>query len=151
MKYPKRNTKLWSYLNQNGFLESNNEIDIQNAIKQYYRDYDRELKKRKRSIEKREFSISFPKHRMNHILKRSRDYNTTVVDYLKLLVEGDLSKASPLKFTVMYKEILQLLRHYKNAIDTIESKENNRWFGNNNFQALHKILSSIKDKIDINK
>lgn len=151
MKYPKRNTKLWIYLYQSGILDSNDEAVIQQAIKDYYKKYDRELKKRIRKVEKRNFSISFPTSQINHIRKRAKEYNVTIVDYIKLLVIADISKSSPLEHTLAYKEILQLLQHYKNSIDIIEAKETNKWFGASNYDELKKLLLHIAEIVEIKK
>lgn len=151
MKYPKRNTKLWIYLYQNGILESKDEDVIKQAIKDYYKKYDRDLKKQIRKVEKRNFSISFPTSQINHIRKRAKEYNVTIVDYIKLLVKADLTGTSPFEHTLTYKEILQLLQHYKNAIDAIESKESNKWFGNNNYDELKKLLQYILEMVEIKK
>lgn len=151
MKYPKRNTKLWIYLYQNGILDSKDETVIKQATKDYYRKYDRELKKRKRKIEQRQFSISFSIMQINHVRKRAKEYNVKVIDYLKLLVKADLSSTSPLEHTLTYKEILQVLQQYKNSIDAIESKESNKWFGNNNYDELKKLLQYILEMVEVKK
>lgn len=151
MKYPKPNTKLYSYLQQLGVLESKDETIIQQAVKDYYRKYDRELKNRKRIIEKRNFSISFSTQQINHIRKRAKEYNITIVDYLKLLVKADLSGSSPLEHTLTYKEILQLLQQYKNTIEAIEVKESNRWFNTSNYDELKKLLQHILEMVEIKK
>lgn len=151
MKYPKRNTKLWIYLYQSGILESENEQQIQSAIKEYYRKYDRDLKKRIRKVEKRNFSVSFTTSQINFIRKRAKEYDMTVVDYIKFLVSADLSKSSPLEHTITYKEILQLLQYYKNAIDAIEAKESNKWFGTSHYDELKKILLYIAEMVEIKK
>lgn len=151
MKYPKRNTKLWIYLYQTGFLESKDEAVIKQAIKDYYKKYDRDLKQRKRKIEQREFTISFSTQLINHIRKRAKEYNVTVIDYLKILANADLSCTSPLEHTLTYKEILQVLQQYKNSIDAIESKESNKWFGNNNYDELKKLLQYILEMVEIKK
>lgn len=149
MKYPKRNSKLWNYLNQNGFIDSKDDIIIQNAIKQYYKNYDRELKKRIRKVEKRNFTISFPTNHIQHIRKRAKEYGLSVVDFIKLIVLAELSNKSPLQLTVTFQEILQLLNYYKNTIDSIESRETTNWFGKSNYEELKKIIESIEYEIEI--
>lgn len=151
MKYPKRNSKLWIYLDQNGILDSKEEAVLQQAIIDYYRKYNRDLKKRIRKVEKRNFSISFPTSQINHIRKRAKEYNVTVVDYLKLIVKADLSKSSPLEQTTVYMETLQILQHYKTTIDAIEAKEINKWFGNTHYDELKKALQNIVELVEIKK
>ncbi|MDB5227418.1 MAG: hypothetical protein JWN78_1611 [Bacteroidota bacterium] len=149
MKYPKRNTRLWLHLYQNGFLDGGDEAVIQQEIKDYYKAYDRKLKHRKRKIERREFSLSFSNLQIKQVRIRAKEYGVTIPGYLKLLVCADLSQSSPLKHTMDYKEILQLLTYYKNTIDGIEVKETNKWFSNNNYDELRMVLESIKTKIEI--
>lgn len=151
MKYPKRNTKLWIYLYQSCILESGDKQKIQSAIKEYYRKYNRDLKKRIRKVEKRNYSVSFPTSQINHIRKRAKEYNLSIPDYLKLLVTADLSKSSPLEHMLDYKEILQLLQYYKNSIDAIEAKESSKWFGTSNYDELKKLLLHIAEMVEIKK
>ena len=151
MKYPKRNTKLWIYLYQTRCLKTKDEAFIKLSIKDYYKKYDQNLKQKKRKIEQREFTISFSTQLINHIRKRAKEYNVTVIDYLKILANADLSCTSPLEHTLTYKEILQVLQQYKNSIDAIESKESNKWFGNNNYDELKKLLQYILEMVEIKK
>ena len=147
----KRNTKLYNHLYQTGILESGDDQLIKDTIKSYYRNLDKELQNRKRKIECRQFSISFPVQQINHVRKRAKDYGLSVVDYLKALVKSDLSNSSPLEQTLLYKEVLQLLQHYKNTLDALEANESKRLFGNNNYNNSRKILESIQSQIEIKK
>ena len=151
MRNPKQHSSLWKYIYISG-IDITNKALVNEKKKEYYQMYDKEFQKRKRKIECRQFSISFPIHQINHVRKRAKDHGLiNVVDYLKALVKADLSNSSPLEQTLLYKEVLQLLQHYKNSLDAIEANESKRLFGNNNYNNLRKILDYIQAEIEIKK
>ncbi|HUM50755.1 MAG TPA: hypothetical protein PK431_03030 [Chitinophagales bacterium] len=149
MAQPKRNSKLWLYLQQHA-VDTADKQAMDEMKKRFYREYNTELKRKKRK-DKRLFHISFPKSEIQHIRHRAKHYNTDVVGFVKLLVKAEINQNSVIENSLVYKEILQLLQHFKIKIEAIEAKENSRWLGNNNYESLYKILESIRDKILIKK
>ena len=143
-------SKIWIYLNSLN-IDMSDKTTVEQARKEYYRKYDRELKVRKRTIEKREFMISFPKIEIQHLRKRAKIHNASMPMYLKYLVKSDLLDVHILEVMPVYREILQLLQKYFNAIEEIELKESKRWFGNNDYEELRRILNSIKNEILLKK
>ncbi len=148
MRSTNRNSKLWIYLNQSGVLDTEDETVIKEKIKEYYRIYDKELKKQKRNIDKRNFTISFPTIEIQHIRNRAKQYNSDIPTYIKVLVKADLTNTTFIENTLTYKEILQALQYYKNAVKDIEEKDVKNWLGSNkNYDALVKIIQSLENKI----
>jgi hypothetical protein len=147
MRKPRRNTRLWLYLYQNGILQTGDEELIAKSIKDYKRKYDRELKQQKRKEEKRSFSISFPITEIIPIRKRSKDYHLNVVDYIKALVKADLTKTSTIQQLSIFKEILLLLQDCRNAIQNLEERDNMKWFGKSNYASVVDIILKLEQEI----
>lgn len=145
----KRNSKLWLYLLQHA-VDTTDKRAMAQMKKQFYREYNTELKRQKRK-DKRVFHISFPKSEIQHIRHRAKHYNADVVGLVKLLVKAEINQNSVIENSLLYKEILQLLQHFKTKIESIEAKENSRWLGSNNYENLYRILESIKNEIVIKK
>lgn len=150
MQSPKRNSKLWIYLSESGVLNTGDEALIKAKRLEYYRIYDKELKLKKRKFEKRSFTISFPTIEIQHIRSRAKQYHSEIPDYIKLLVKADLTNTYVIENTLTYKEILQILQYYKNAIKDIEDKDVKNWLGSNkNYDTLVKNIQALEDKIKI--
>lgn len=148
MKIPKKNSKLGIYLYESGAIETGDESIIKAKIKEYYRTYDKEIKQKKRKTEKRNFTISFPMSDIQHIRRRAKQYSYEITEYIKLLVKADITNTSVTENTVTYKEILQLLQYYKNAVKDIEEKEVKSWLGvNKNYEALANIINTLETDI----
>jgi hypothetical protein len=128
-------------------LDSGNETLIQNAIISYRRQYDRDQKRKKRVLEKRNFNISFPKNDMPVIRKQAKAYQTSIIGYIKLLVKADITKASPIQNTLVYNEILQILQYYKTTIEISQDRNEYSWLKDNNYEILKTTLHRIESEI----
>ena len=119
---------------------------VADAKKQFYKIYNRELKQQKRR-ERRVFTVSFPVIQIQHIRKRSREYNTDIPGYIKALVRAEILNTTVIEQLHVYRQILQVLHQYKKAIDAITSKDTKRWFAKNNTDSLHEILKTLEEEI----
>ena len=119
---------------------------VADSKKEFYKLYNKQLKQQKRS-ERRVFTVSFPVSQIQHIRKRSKDYNTDIPSYIKALVKTDVSNSTIIEHLHVYRQMLQVLHQYNKAIDTIAAKDTNRWFGKNNIDSLHDILETIETEI----
>lgn len=119
---------------------------VADCKKQFYKLYNKQLKQQKRN-ERRVFTVSFPVSQIQHIRKRSKDYNSDIPSYIKALVKADVSNTTIIEQLQMYRQILQMLHQYNKAIDTISAKDTNRWFGKNNIDSLYGILENIETEI----
>jgi hypothetical protein len=110
--------------------------------------YDLALKQKKRKIEKRTFSISFVPSDIQHICKRAKQRQVEIIDYIKILVKADITDTSFIENTMTFKQILQILQYYKNAVKEIEEKDVKNWIGSNkNYEALTATLTALETSI----
>lgn len=148
MRAIKRNSKLWQFLHNSGVLDSGNEELIREKKKEYYRLYDLEQKHKKRKSEKRNFTVSIPPSQINHVRSRARQYQVDIPDYIKLLIKADIKSTAAITETQTLKEILQILRSYKNTVKEIEEKEPFGWLSKNKgYDELVKTLASIEQEV----
>jgi hypothetical protein len=80
MKDHSKKTSLWKYLEP--YLERNNQEEITQAKKEYYRKYKAEWR-RKHRLEQKEYTVSFNKLELQEITNSAKQYHRSVTQFIK--------------------------------------------------------------------
>lgn len=148
MRKPRRNTKLWLYLYQSGVLNSNDETLIKQKAKEYWKDYDRNRKKRKRAS-KREYTITFKQEEIKALKFTAHTVGMSIPEYIRQLTRTNILSVPFVAHAQTIKHIEQILIHCKNKINDIAKKETTKnWLGkNNNYDTLTTTIEQIQTTI----
>lgn len=147
MRTPRRNSKIRNYLFQIGALKTGDETVIKEAKKQYWREYDKQLKKDKRNI-KRTFTVSFQVQELDKIRHQAKYNGINIPEYIKQAVKADLTNTYVIPHPHILKEIAQLLINCKNQLKTIAEKDAKNWLGmNKNYDTTLTIIEQVERTI----
>jgi hypothetical protein len=144
MRRLRKNTGLLKYLEHTGVLATGDQTAIAEAKKAYWRNYDKESKRKKRQ-QKRAFTISFIPKEMQHINRNAKAKGYEIAEYVKACVRADIENSYVIPYPYLLREIEQLLLTYLNTIKEISSRDMKGWFSSNrNYMALEESIQNIE-------
>ncbi|MDB5227827.1 MAG: hypothetical protein JWN78_2020 [Bacteroidota bacterium] len=143
MRTLKRNSKIRNYLFQTGALETRDETIIKKAKQQYWREYDKQLKRSKRNA-KRTFTVSFQIQELDRLRSQAKYNGINIPEYIKQAVKADISNTYVIPHAHILRHIQQLLINCKQQLKTIADKDAKNWLGiNKNYDATLTIIDQL--------
>ena len=128
MRKTKKKSSIWQYLASLGLTDSQDEEAIKQAKKAYWQAYDKQLKKRKRGIEKREVTVSFPKTDIAHLRTAAKKQGYTLAGYIKAATLAQLKQTHLIPFFPSFKVVLQQIAACKQALQHLAKQSNSSMF-----------------------
>lgn len=126
-------------------LVEGNEEKIQEARKTYWRIYDREYKRRKRTKEKREFRVSFDRDEVAIVRAAATAKGLKPAEYIREATRADIRKASVTPHPYLLKEVQQLLLRANNDIQLLKERDTKGWLGaNRDYDRLERIVAGVE-------
>jgi predicted DNA-binding ArsR family transcriptional regulator len=147
MRVLKQNTGVKAYLDSIGILQNGTQEDISKAKKEYWKQYDK-LYKRKKRKQKREFLISLNSKELALVVEAAKEKGMRVTEFMREAALAEMQKAYVIPYPHVLKEIAQSLILCKTSIKNIAEKDNKNWLGiSRNYENLEAIITKVQTEI----
>lgn len=140
----KKKGGLYNYLKERGLDTCEDDTLLELTKREYWREYDKNLKHRKRKIEKRAFTISFPKDEMPNIKRNASQSGYSLHEYIKQCVFASIRNTYVIPHLYAYKEILQQISSCKNILNSLQEKDKGLWASFGNYEKAFNTIQELK-------
>ena len=143
----KQGSSLWLYLSSKGVDNTAHPLYAKYKL-DFYRQYDKELKRKKRS-EKRSYIISYPVHTVMQLRSLAKVSGLTVPEFIKAIVIAEMNETSLDERMPIYINIQKAVEQCRLIIQRIEERDTKRTlFGKSSFDKLRDQLDELHSCID---
>jgi hypothetical protein len=150
MRKVKQNSGLWKYLTSLENYETLPDDELASYRKIYWREYARLRMQKRRSVDKREISLSLAKDYIKSLRLVAKSKGYTLQDYIRECVRADLENISVVPHKYVLAQILQVLRHCYSQLEAIKQKDTKAWFAlNRTYENVNTVLDDVRKEITV--